>query len=50
MKISPLISKFKGFSPFMFNGIDFIVLTFEITLSPFLPSPLVIADTNFPFS
>ena len=47
---SPLISNFSGYDPFKIKGIFFIVLIFDVTLSPLIPSPLVSALFNFPFS
>ena len=48
MNISPRTSI--STSSFNFSGITFIVLTLWVISSPTVPSPLVAALTNFPFS
>ena len=49
INISPLISINLGGVPVRVCGISFIVLMFSVTISPMLPSPLVIAFVSDPF-
>ena len=50
-KISPLTSNFSGiFPPLISIGMFLMVLIFSVTTSPLLPSPLVTARINLPFS
>ena len=50
IKISPLISNKFGKFPKIFLGMLLIVFMFSMTLSPFIPSPLVNALIKTPFS